>query len=406
MLENIRLALDGLKTNKGRAALTMLGIIIGIAAVIAISSIGSSMIGSVNDSLQNIGTSNISVSRTAKDSNTYINGEDALISEESVEAYKARYPDIVRGVALYGGQDLVTTTDQRHNISLFITGVNADYFDVENLKLRRGRFISAQDVDQDRPVIVISEASAKQLFGKADPIGRTISVTSPSYGDQTYTIIGTWGEEENNVLMGSAMTERAYVPVTYLNALTGQDGYTDVLVRTYGNTDLNAFAGTTATFFDQYLPDNSGAVTRAESMEAQLGEVNSVLSTISLGVSVIAGISLLVGGIGVMNIMLVTVTERTREIGVRKALGATNGDIRRQFLIESMIICLIGGVIGIILGSLAGSAVGAALHQAVRPSLGAILIAVGFSLLIGLFFGSYPASRAAKMNPIDALRYE
>ncbi|MFR9292642.1 MAG: ABC transporter permease, partial [Peptococcus niger] len=159
-------------------------------------------------------------------------------------------------------------------------------------------------------------------------------------------------------------------------------------------------------FMNRFYANNANFKVMSQSVEQAAKEVNSVLSSVKLAISVIAGISLLVGGIGVMNIMLVSVTERTREIGVRKALGATNFDIRIQFIVESMIVCLIGGIIGILFGGLFGFLGSLALKAATGPSLFSIIIATGFSMLIGVFFGYYPANKAAQLDPIDALRYE
>lgn len=404
--ENIRLALEGLRANKVRSLLTMLGIIIGIASVIAIVSVGQALIGSVNDTLSNIGGNNIDISVTAKDSNTPLEMTDDLkIKDETISSFKNRYPDKVKGVAVYSSSNLVTTTDQIKNSSFSITGVNPDYFTVQNIKLRSGRLLNQEDIDQARSVIVISKASAAKYFGKSDSIGKTLAVTS-SKGDVIYTVVGVYGVEDNALTDSSSEEQTAYIPVTYANASTGGTGYTSILVLCSQGTDTDSFAKTASDFFSQYLPDNTNAKISGSSMKNIMTEMNSMLSSVSTSISVIAGISLLVGGIGVMNIMLVSVTERTREIGIRKALGAKNKAIRTQFLVESMIICLIGGIIGILLGAGLGSIAGLLLKRTVLPSWSAVAVAVGFSMLIGLFFGSYPASKAAKMNPIDALRYE
>lgn len=403
--ENIRMAVEGLRANKIRAFLTMLGIIIGISSVIAIVSVGDALIGSVNDVFSKIGGNNIEVTVTSADADATLEMTDDLrIQDDTIEAFKARYPDIVKGVAVNAPGGTVTTTDQLKNSSISLTGVNPDYFNVQNIQVKKGRLLNEEDVSGARSVIVLSETGAEKFFGKSDPIGKTLSVTG-SGGDRVYTVIGTY-RVDNGILSDSYSNQQAYIPVSTAAEDSGTSGYSFILVLTAQGTDTAAFAVKAGDFFSQYLPENSGAKIQSTSMQNMIQEMNSQLGTVSTGVSVIAGISLLVGGIGVMNIMLVSVSERTREIGIRKALGARNGTIRTQFLVESMIICLIGGIIGILLGGGFALIAGKFIGITVFPSFGSVATAVGFSMLIGLFFGSYPAAKAAKMNPIDALRYE
>jgi putative ABC transport system permease protein len=204
------------------------------------------------------------------------------------------------------------------------------------------------------------------------------------------------------------ISTQLYIPITTAKKLVGvtADGYRNVTVMAVNAVDSIAFAEQIRLFLNRYYENNDNFEVQTISMESMLNSLTTMLGTVSIGLSVIAGISLLVGGIGVMNIMLVSVTERTREIGTRKALGATNNNIRVQFVVESMIVCLIGGTIGIILGGVLGYVGTSLFDAAVLPTLGSIAISVGFSLAIGLFFGYYPANKAAKLDPIEALRYE
>ena len=198
-----------------------------------------------------------------------------------------------------------------------------------------------------------------------------------------------------------------YIPLSSARHLSGgEDGFTNITVQAAENADGMVVAREIQDFLNRYYRRNDHYSIYALSMESMIETVDDMMDTLSIAISVIAAISLLVGGIGVMNIMLVSVTERTREIGTRKALGATNADIRMQFVVESAVICLVGGIFGIILGAVLGYVGSSLLDAPAFPTIGSIALAVGFSLAVGIFFGYYPANKAAKMDPIEALRYE
>lgn len=197
-----------------------------------------------------------------------------------------------------------------------------------------------------------------------------------------------------------------YIPLKTAQEISHSQGFAQFTVITADGLDSDAFADTTAGFFAPYYRNNRDFQPMAFSMASMVEIMSDMLSTITTAIAVIAGIALLVGGIGVMNIMLVSITERTREIGTRKALGAPNSAIRLQFIIESIVICLIGGLIGIVLGVVLGMSAANLLGASATPSLGSILLSLGFSMAIGIFFGYYPANKAARMDPIEALRYE
>ncbi|MGX8700758.1 ABC transporter permease [Caproiciproducens sp.] len=409
LLENISLAINGLISNKMRALLTMLGIIIGIGSVIAITSVGNAMTTSVNDALANFGITNISVYLSSKEGGGGGSAmtKDDYIATDMIAKYQKKYADKITAIGLSAsaGTGKIKNGHKTSNVSL--SGVNEGSMLVDNITVIRGRFIAEKDEQRVSKVAVISERLAAELYGSADnPIGKQIRMET-NYGYKTYTVVGVYQEASSSMFMRQDTRTTFYIPVTAAKELTGDDdGYQSLTVMAARGIDYTQFADDTQNFFNTFYTKNKFFQCFAMSLESQISEMNSMMGTLTLAISIIAAISLLVGGIGVMNIMLVSVTERTREIGVRKALGAPDSAIRTQFIVESMIICLIGGIFGIILGAGLGYAGGLLLKQAAYPTLSSIAVAVGFSMVIGIFFGYYPANKAAKLDPIEALRYE
>lgn len=416
LLENIKLALEGLRANKMRALLTMLGIIIGIASVIAITSLGDAMSNTLNETLSNVGGRNIQLYVMPKDvDGTYSNSDEDNITDEMIERFRQRYGDEIEGLEISNNVGAAKTVDVIPQQEMKITGANHDYFTVENVKIVQGRAISDRDVEGEKNVIVISSIMQKNLYGEgSDPIGKEIKVET-TYGTESFYVVGVYQDPMEDatqsammVAMGGSGRSTAYIPYTTAKNITNDTtkGYSMIMLMASPNVSSTELATKAAAYFNKFYPESSNSKVEAKSMESIMKEMNTAMSQVSMAIAVIAGISLLVGGIGVMNIMLVSVTERTREIGVRKALGAPNSAIRIQFLVESMIICIIGGILGILLGAGFGALGGLLLKTAVVPSLGSIALAVGFSMAIGVFFGYYPANKAAKLDPIEALRYE
>lgn len=416
LLENIKLALEGLRANKIRALLTMLGIIIGIASVIAITSLGDAMSNTLNETLSNVGGRNIQLYVMPKDvDGTYSNSDEDNITDEMIERFRQRYGDEIEGLEISNNVGAAKTVDVIPQQEMKITGANHDYFTVENVKIVQGRAISDRDVEGEKNVIVISSIMQKNLYGEgSDPIGKEIKVET-TYGTESFYVVGVYQDPMEDatqsammVAMGGSGRSTAYIPYTTAKNITNDTtkGYSMIMLMASPNVSSTELATKAAAYFNKFYPESSNSKVEAQSMESIMKEMNTAMSQVSMAIAVIAGISLLVGGIGVMNIMLVSVTERTREIGVRKALGAPNSAIRIQFLVESMIICIIGGILGILLGAGFGALGGLLLKTAVVPSLGSIALAVGFSMAIGVFFGYYPANKAAKLDPIEALRYE
>ncbi len=421
LFENIQLALNGLRANKMRALLTMLGIIIGIGSVIAIMTVAGSMTNSITTSMQSMGANNITVSLTQKSDSDYTEGAQTrmfrpttpgaedLLTDEMLADYRALYGGSIYAVSLTQSLGSYTVSTNADEAGVNATGVNTEYAAANSVELSRGRFFTEEDEEKARTVAVVSDVFAETLFPGQEAIGQAFQLT---YGTKVYTfyIVGVYPYESNGLVLESTdatPTTDMYLPISTAKAMShADDGYQSFTVVAATGVDTSAFLTQTENFFAGYYTRNTSYTATASSMESLMESMTEMLSTISLAIAVIAGISLLVGGIGVMNIMLVSITERTREIGTRKALGATNGSIRVQFIVESVIICLIGGVLGILAGLGLGAAGANLLGYAAAPSAGVIFIAVAFSMAIGVFFGYYPANKAARLDPIEALRYE
>lgn len=425
--ENILLALSGLRANKMRAFLTMLGIIIGIGSVITIMTLGESVTDSFTSSMQSLGANNVTITLQQKqdDEDTDSTGmafmamsshstpqDKDYITDEMITALRESYGDELLGISISESAGQGRAEDGRLYANVTVTGVNADYFLSNDLEILSGRMLTDKELDGDRRVALVSDKLVNNMFAGDNEaaIGSTIEVTA---GDSfyTYTIAGVYEYTMSiyNMQLGAEkdICTDMYIPLGAARTATHSTaGYSSITAITAPGVDSTRFASRIERFFNAYYRNNRDYEVTAFSMESMVSEFTSVLGTIETAISVIAGISLLVGGIGVMNIMLVSITERTREIGTCKALGATNGSIRLQFIIEAVIICLIGGALGVALGVTAGSVASKALGFPASASIKSIVIALAFSMSIGVFFGYYPANKAANMDPINALRYE
>ena len=421
--ENIKLALSGLMTNKMRALLTMLGIIIGIGSVIAIVTLGDSLTGSITDSLQGFGINNITVSLQQKSEDIETTGggmvavrmfgpeqpsEGDLITDAMIEEFRTAYADNIYAVSLSQSVGTGTVRQGSTSVSVNAQGANADLALASDLELLHGRFI--KDSDGERQVAVVSDKFCEKVFGasSASVLGREFELAVNGKLLRFY-VVGVYEYDDSGYfsLTGSDPVTELYMPLAAAQKLAGGTaGYQNFTVVAASGTDTTAFLENVKSFFASFYTRNQSWTVTASSMESMLKEMTSMMNTVKLAISAIAAISLLVGGIGVMNIMLVSITERTREIGTRKALGAPGRALRLQFITEAVVICLVGGAFGVALGIGAGSAGAQLLGYAAKPSAVAILAAVGFSMAIGVFFGYYPANKAAKLDPIEALRYE
>lgn len=417
--ENVLLAIAGLKSNRMRSFLTMLGIIIGIGSVIAIFSIGEAVTSKVSDAMSGIGANVIQVyvtPRGAKNTTTDVtvggnNMDDSdLITQDQINVFQRKFSDEISGVSTEEDIGSGKVQDGHLYANISVAGVSPGYEDVSNVKMMKGRFLKSRDIDANRRVAVVSDKLVANMFRpNVDPIGKEVSMEANGW-DETFTVVGVY-KYERTAMMGMATNEKdmrtnMFIPVSVAKEQAQYQNYAYFSLKTKSVSDSQTFAKKIDSYFSKIYTSNSRFTCQSYNMESMMSSVTSVMSTISVAIAAIAAIALLVGGIGVMNIMLVSVTERTREIGTRKALGARNSNIRAQFIVEAVIICLIGGVIGIAFGILLAWIGTALIGVKMVVSIPIVFISVGFSMLIGVFFGYYPAKKASRLNPIDALRYE
>ena len=415
--ENVLIAIEGIIANKMRAMLTMLGIIIGIGSVVAITTVGEALSEYVSDAMLQLGATNIMVSLQNKDSNalSFLSGswgESDNISDDMIAQYTERYQDSIASLSTsaVGSAGQAKLGAAYANTTLL--GVNAGYADTLNIKILEGRFIKDSDLQSKRFVAVVSDKLVNNLYPAGqDCLGKDVRIESPD-GVQTFTIVGVYKYEPNLLTTNVTASDkevRTYicVPVTTLYTISSiKRGYIGITVKTKSNVDITRFTKATADFFNAFYKNNPSFNITAISLDSMLSVVSRVMNSLSLAISVIAGISLVVGGVGIMNIMLVSVTERIKEIGTRKAIGARNSSIQVQFIVESVVISGLGGLMGVMAGIALGYAGSSLLGSPKFPSMGILVISVLFSMLIGVFFGFYPANKAANLDPAESLRYE
>ena len=394
MILSLKMALRSISSNKMRAALTMLGIIIGVMALVVLVSLVSGATSSVTDAVSSLGSSMLTVK--IEDDKGYPVTLDTLNEWMEKDDLGLMAPQIA---------DSLTATGREGSGTMTVYGTTPVYYDIQGLQLAMGRWLKQTDVENSSYVCVLNETAAEELVGYVDCVGEAVSINSVKY-----TIVGILSDDDDSLTaVFSSGTMVAYIPYTSLVKLsaTALSEVTSFYVSAEaGSTVEAAEAAMTEILMKRFDEDEDAFdVSSQNVLEETMSSITSVL-TILLGG--IAAISLVVGGIGIMNIMLVTVTERTREIGIRKAIGASRGTILMQFLMEAVVLCMLGCGLGIFLSwsilQIVNTVV-ASLNMVFRLNGGVVLIAVGFCFVIGMVFGLYPANKAAKMKPIDALHY-
>lgn len=395
LLENMKMALSSVLAHKLRSILTMLGIIIGVAAVILVVAIGQGGEQLLKTSITGPGNT-IEVYYEPSEEEMLSNPNafmTAAFTQEDVNIL-SDIPEVKKVVA--SSTEYFTTRFREETADTSVYGVNQAYIEVNNLNVQSGRNLLETDFIGGTRVGVISSELKKEMFVEEEPIGEVIWVKG-----QPIEIVGVL-EKPTGLFAFGAM--EVYIPWNTYRSSFGKTDYNQVTLQAT-NADTMKEAGEKATNLlnTAHNSDESYKVLNMEEMAAGIGQITRIMTLI---IGSIAGISLFVGGIGVMNIMLVSVTERTKEIGIRKALGATKRQILTQFLIESITLTLIGGIIGIIFGAIAANVV--SIFAGWPPLISWQVVAIGllFSMLIGVIFGMLPANKAARLNPIEALRYE
>jgi putative ABC transport system permease protein len=484
--ENIMLAIAGLNANKMRALLTMLGIIIGIASVIGVVSVGNAMTASVTSSMSSMGATNITVNvqeksaesaaialakkissdrksnATSKDGtkgqnntsgkNSSSNSQNGskgmqgsgggtaslggllgggggrpgggggrtskssstakdidLMTMEQINTLQENFSDKISSISINESDVSGKVKNETTYANINTVGTNVGYQDVKNISMKEGRYLAQNDMDGAKNVAVVSDKLVAKIFGTdVDPIGKEVKVYT-SNDIHVYTVIGVYtykSQGGNRTTSDENLSTDLYIPITVAKKTATNKNYQTFTIKPKDGVDVSTFTTDLSTYLANLYAKNIKFEAAASNMESMLESRTTMINTVALAISGIAGISLLVGGIGVMNIMLVSVTERTREIGTRKALGAKGSHIKMQFIVESIIICSIGGVLGILLGLGLGSIGAKAMGFVNTVSPVVIIISFSFSMLIGVFFGYYPAKKAAELDPIEALRYE
>lgn len=437
--ENLKEAITSIFSNKMRSILTMLGIIIGISSVITITTIGSSIQSTIRSTMNSLGGNSVQIyleanyPETDEEWDTWVYPDitqDDYMTDEMLENLQEAFPDEISGIM--NTQDLgygKISTSSEHYANVSVMGTSKEVLTYNKIRTIYGRSLTDEDNLQKKRVCLIADTMADFYFGDENPIGQIISFENTSGPSCDLVVVGIYHYEQ--ALFGPVDTSvpekdrstYVFVPLKTVMEIAKSEvtGYSNVNIMLTPSADSKVISQQILDFLAPYYENNKNFHVTSYNMSESLKIVDVVINVVTIAISFIAAISLIVGGVGVMNIMLVSITERTREIGVRMAMGAKRRTIRTQFVIEAIVLCLIGGAIGILIGVTFGFAIGAIakvvinnvyadyaafIILSVKPSFTAILLSLFFSMLTGVFFGYYPANKASKMEVIDALRYE
>jgi len=384
----IKMAIKSIMSNKMRTFLTMLGIIIGVSAVILLVSVAQGTTEQVTESIESMGSNLITVTITGRGVDTSLSYDEVLEFNEKIG---------VSGVSpLTTGQSTVKYNSETMDVS--IEGVDENYQLVRNHNAEAGRFITPIDVDFRQKVAIIGSEVVNELFGDNNPIGETIQIDGTKF-----KVVGIL--EEKGSSMGGSSDEKVLIPISTAQRFYNSPGVKSIYIQADSAENVEIVQSEIESYLYKKF-DNDEDAYRVFNQTEMLSTVSEVTANMTVMLGGIAAISLVVGGIGIMNIMLVSVTERTREIGIRKAIGAKRKNILVQFLFESSVISGLGGLIGILAGVGGSKILTQFIGVNTKVDSFIIILSFSFSLVVGMFFGIYPANKASKLKPVDALRFE